>query len=133
MLTFPPEVVENGVTRYYKHAMNVAEANLIETHPTRLGLALNFTVCYWEILKEPMKACELIQKSYGAANGKLVSLDEASNEDSTLIMQLLKHNFALWTSTGYHDDRRCQSAPRTGGQSAIPRMRPSDSFCVLID
>merc|ERR1711971_867425 len=27
---------------FYKKAMDVAEANLNETHPTRLGLALNF-------------------------------------------------------------------------------------------
>jgi len=43
--------------------MDIATASLPETHPTRLGLALNFSVCYYEILKEPEKACELAKKS----------------------------------------------------------------------
>merc|ERR1712228_697154 len=62
----------------YQKAMNVAEANLNETHPTRLGLALNFSVCYYEILKEPEKACDLAKKSFDAAIEKLDTLNDAS-------------------------------------------------------
>jgi len=83
---------------YYKNAMDVAEANLNETHPTRLGLALNFSVCYYEILKEPEKACDLAKKSFDAAIEKLDTLNDASYKDSTLIMQLLRDNLTLWTS-----------------------------------
>jgi len=83
---------------YYKKAMDVAEANLNETHPTRLGLALNFSVCYYEILKEPEKACDLAKKSFDAAIEKLDTLNDASYKDSTLIMQLLRDNLTLWTS-----------------------------------
>merc|ERR1712244_26359 len=84
---------------YYKKAMDVAEANLNETHPTRLGLALNFSVCYYEILKEPEKACDLAKKSFDAAIEKLDTLNDASYKDSTLIMQLLRDNLTLWTSS----------------------------------
>jgi len=84
---------------YYKNAMDVAEANLNETHPTRLGLALNFSVCYYEILKEPEKACDLAKKSFDAAIEKLDTLNDASYKDSTLIMQLLRDNLTLWTSS----------------------------------
>jgi len=83
---------------YYKKAMDVAEANLNETHPTRLGLALNFSVCYYEILKKPEKACDLAKKSFDAAIEKLDTLNDASYKDSTLIMQLLRDNLTLWTS-----------------------------------
>jgi len=83
---------------YYKKAMDVAEAHLNETHPTRLGLALNFSVCYYEILKEPEKACDLAKKSFDAAIEKLDTLNDASYKDSTLIMQLLRDNLTLWTS-----------------------------------
>merc|ERR1712152_134050 len=85
-------------TEDYKDAMDVAEANLNETHPTRLGLALNFSICYYEILKKPEKACDLAKKSFDAAIEKLDTLNDASYKDSTLIMQLLRDNLTLWTS-----------------------------------
>ena len=90
--------------KYYKMAMDVAEENLNETHPTRLGLALNFSVCYYEILKEPEKACDLAKKSFDAAIEKLDTLNDASYKDSTLIMQLLRDNLTLWTSSNADDE-----------------------------
>merc|ERR1711978_50355 len=90
--------IKSKAEEYYKKAMDVAEANLNETHPTRLGLALNFSVCYYEILKKPEKACDLAKKSFDAAIEKLDTLNDASYKDSTLIMQLLRDNLTLWTS-----------------------------------
>jgi hypothetical protein len=89
--------------KFYKKAMDVAEANLNETHPTRLGLALNFSVCYYEILKKPEQACDLAKKSFDAAIEKLDTLNDASYKDSTLIMQLLRDNLTLWTSADNED------------------------------
>lgn len=83
---------------YYKKAMEIADAHLTETHPIRLGLALNYSVCYYEILKDPYKACEMAKKAFDQAISKLDKLDEASYKDSTLIMQLLRDNLTLWTS-----------------------------------
>merc|ERR1719229_1558682 len=57
---------KKNAEKHYQKAMDIAEANLNETHPTRLGLALNFSVCYYEILKEPEKACDLAKKSFDA-------------------------------------------------------------------
>jgi hypothetical protein len=91
--------------KYYQDAMTVAEENLNETHPTRLGLALNFSVCYYEILKKPEKACELAKKSFDAAIEKLDTLNDASYKDSTLIMQLLRDNLTLWTSADNEDEQ----------------------------
>jgi len=92
------EEIKSKAEEFYKKAMDVAEANLNETHPTRLGLALNFSVCYYEILKKPEKACDLAKKSFDAAIEKLDTLNDASYKDSTLIMQLLRDNLTLWTS-----------------------------------
>merc|ERR1712048_1379359 len=88
--------------KYYKDAMESAKKNLPETHPTRLGLALNFSVCYYEILKKPEDACKLAKEAFDAAIEKLDTLNDASYKDSTLIMQLLRDNLTLWTSS--HDD-----------------------------
>jgi len=97
------EDIKAKAEEFYKKAMDVAEANLNETHPTRLGLALNFSVCYYEILKKPEKACDLAKKSFDAAIEKLDTLNDASYKDSTLIMQLLRDNLTLWTSNNEDD------------------------------
>lgn len=82
----------------YENAMNVATDCLTETHPTRLGLALNFSVCYYEILKQPQDACNLAKQAFDQAIQKLDTLNDANYKDSTLIMQLLRDNLTLWTS-----------------------------------
>eukprot|EP00472_Partenskyella_glossopodia_P004471 CAMPEP_0197519290 /NCGR_PEP_ID=MMETSP1318-20131121/4548_1 /TAXON_ID=552666 /ORGANISM="Partenskyella glossopodia, Strain RCC365" /LENGTH=266 /DNA_ID=CAMNT_0043070171 /DNA_START=51 /DNA_END=851 /DNA_ORIENTATION=+ len=88
----------------YKQALEIAEEHLIPTHPIRLGLALNFSVCYYEILKDQTKACELAKSAFDAAISKLDSIDEASYKDSTLIMQLLRDNLTLWTTAEATED-----------------------------
>jgi len=70
---------------------------LHETSAIRLGLALNFSVCYYEILKEPEKACKMAKKAFDDAVTKLEGLPENEYKDSTLIMQLLRDNLTLWT------------------------------------
>jgi len=83
---------------YYKEAMDVASEKLETTHPTRLGLALNYSVCCYEILNKKDKACEIAKQAFDAAIEKLDTLNDASYKDSTLIMQLLRDNLTLWTS-----------------------------------
>jgi len=88
---------EQQAAKHYQEASEVAE-KLSPTHPIRLGLALNYSVCYYEILKDHKKACELAKKAFDDAISKLDQLDESSYKDSTLIMQLLRDNLTLWTS-----------------------------------
>lgn len=88
---------------YYKQAFELAECVLEPTHPIRLGLALNYSVCFYEILKDKKKACELAKDAFDDAISKLDKLEEADYKDSTLIMQLLRDNLTLWTSTDTED------------------------------
>uniref|UniRef100_F6WL19 14-3-3 protein epsilon n=2 Tax=Ciona TaxID=7718 RepID=F6WL19_CIOIN len=82
----------------YKAASDVAADNLPPTHPIRLGLALNFSVFYYEILNSSDRACKLAKKAFDDAIAELDTLSEESYKDSTLIMQLLRDNLTLWTS-----------------------------------
>lgn len=43
---------------------DIALAELAPTHPIRLGLALNFSVFYYEILNSPDRACNLAKQVY---------------------------------------------------------------------
>nr|AAC62003.2 14-3-3 epsilon [Schistosoma japonicum] len=79
----------------YKEAMKYAE-NLTVTHPIRLGLGLNFSVLYYEILNNPAKACDVAKTAFDLAIAELDTLSEESYKDSTLIMQLLRDNLNLW-------------------------------------
>ena len=82
----------------YNKAQEVANTELTSTHPIRLGLALNFSVFYYEILNSPDRACKLAKSAFDEAIAELDNLNEDSYKDSTLIMQLLRDNLTLWTS-----------------------------------
>jgi hypothetical protein len=90
------EKAKENYEKAFEQATNSSDP-LAPTHPIRLGLALNFSVCYFEILQQPDKACELAKNAFDDAIAKLDTLDEASYKDSTLIMQLLRENLTLWT------------------------------------
>lgn len=79
------------------------------THPIRLGLALNFSVFYYEIRDNQSKACELAKAAFDEAIAELDTLNEDSYKDSTLIMQLLRDNLTLWTSDERHPSEEAEN------------------------
>ncbi|KAL8531479.1 hypothetical protein ACS0TY_008173 [Phlomoides rotata] len=87
-----------GTMLAYKAAQDIALAELAPTHPIRLGLALNFSVFYYEILNASDRACSMAKQAFEEAIAELDTLGEESYKDSTLIMQLLRDNLTLWTS-----------------------------------
>jgi 14-3-3 protein epsilon len=91
---------------------------LTPTHPIRLGLALNFSVFYYEILNSPDRACHLAKQAFDDAIAELDSLSEESYRDSTLIMQLLRDNLTLWTSSDGNDAAEAPAAPKEEGAAA---------------
>ena len=76
----------------------MSTTHLEPTNPIRLGLALNFSVFYYEILNSPERACRLAKAAFDDAITELDNLTEDCYKDSTLIMQLLRDNLTLWTS-----------------------------------
>jgi|Transcript_15441 14-3-3 protein epsilon len=88
----------------YQTASEVAIAEMAPTHPIRLGLALNFSVFYYEVYSSPEKACMLAKAAFDDAMGVMDNLDEDQYKDSAQIMQLLRDNLTLWTSDMQQDD-----------------------------
>jgi 14-3-3 protein epsilon len=88
----------------YKAAQDTSLCELAPTHPIRLGLALNFSVFFYEIVNSPERACHLAKQAFDEAIAELDTLGEESYKDSTLIMQLLRDNLTLWTSDMQADE-----------------------------
>ncbi|XP_020582191.1 14-3-3-like protein C isoform X2 [Phalaenopsis equestris] len=110
----------------YQMASSTAEADLSPTHPIRLGLALNFSVFYYEIMNSPERACHLAKQAFDEAISELDTLSEESYKDSTLIMQLLRDNLTLWTSDIPEDEAE-ETAKETTSK-AITGERKNDGI-----
>ena len=54
-------VVESSQSSY-QEAFDIGKSKLQPTHPIRLGLALNFSVFYYEIIASPDRACHLAKQ-----------------------------------------------------------------------
>lgn len=73
---------------------------------------MNFSVFYYEILNSPDRACHLAKQAFDDAIAELDSLSEESYRDSTLIMQLLRDNLTLWTSSDGNEAENQSAAPK---------------------
>ena len=88
------EVSDNSLIEYTK-ALEEAEM-LNSTDTIKLGLALNFSVFYYEIISDHRKAIELAQKALDEAKNNIDQMEETDYKDATLILQLLSDNLNLW-------------------------------------
>ena len=108
----------------FQNATDVAQTELTPTHPIRLGLALNFSVFYYEILNSPDRACHLAKQAFDDAIAELDSLSEESYRDSTLIMQLLRDNLTLWTSSDGGEPDAAAGEAKGEEKAAEPATEP---------
>ncbi|KAL0949922.1 hypothetical protein HGRIS_009950 [Hohenbuehelia grisea] len=87
----------NAYKMAYKHALT----NLEPMHPTRLGLALNFSVFYHDVRKSPERACHLAKSAFDDAVLTLNSPESGGMQnlrDSLMILQLLRDDLILWSA-----------------------------------
>jgi 14-3-3 protein epsilon len=59
----------------YKAATEKADADLKTTHPIRLGLALNYSVFYYEVKKDPQQACLIAKQAFDNAIGDIDQIE----------------------------------------------------------
>ena len=72
------------------------EITLPPCNPIKLGLALNFSVFHYEVLKNHKAACELADQALQNALDKIDELEEDDFRDAKSIIELLKENLTLW-------------------------------------
>ncbi|CAE8694367.1 unnamed protein product, partial [Polarella glacialis] len=82
------------------HAEVAAAAvkDLAATDPIRLGHALSYSVFQYEVLGQQDEACKMARTAFEDALAELDNLAEDSYRDTTLLMQLLRDQLALWNS-----------------------------------
>jgi 14-3-3 protein epsilon len=88
----------------YKQASDSAK-NLPGIHPIALGLALNFSVFYYEVMNDHETACKIAQETLDAANKELPGIDEDddTHRDAISIINLLRENLEMWKIEGEDD------------------------------
>jgi|LauGreDrversion4_2_1035121.scaffolds.fasta_scaffold256091_2 14-3-3 protein epsilon len=91
------EKVTNAALNSYKTAVEAAK-NLSAINPIYLGLSLNFTVFYYEVLNDHETACKIAKDTLDHANKENPNLDEddESHRDAYPIINLLKENLEMW-------------------------------------
>jgi 14-3-3 protein epsilon len=89
------DVVEESF-KAYQEAYGIATEHLKTINPIRLGLALNFSVFYYESKNDPAKACEMAKSAFDDAISASEELSGKDYKDSTMIMQLIRDNLTLW-------------------------------------
>ena len=87
------EEVKNNALKAYDEANAIS---LPPCNPIKLGLALNFSVFHYEVMKNHSAACKLADESLQNALDKIDELEEDDFRDAKSIIELLKENLTLW-------------------------------------
>ena len=69
-------------------------------NPIKLGLALNLSVFYYEVVGDKEQACKLAQETLDKSKEALNGVDEEEDEvkDAMSIVNLLQENLSMWNS-----------------------------------
>jgi 14-3-3 protein epsilon len=98
------EKAANDAEAAYKAAFDIAEKEIPISSSTRLGLALNFSVFYYEIKNLKAEACQIAKNAFEESIKILDELEDKKAKDTILIIQLLKENLILWNNEMNEDE-----------------------------
>ena len=97
------EQVKQNALKAYNEANQIA---LPPCNPIKLGLALNFSVFHYEVMKNHKAACELADRALQDALDKIDELEEDDFRDAKSIIELLKENLTLWKEEEEGEDNQ---------------------------
>ena len=81
--------MKSGALKGYQESDKFSKS-LNACNPIRLGLALNYSVFYYEVMSDHKKACELGEAALQDALEKIDDVDEETFRDAKSIIELLK-------------------------------------------
>ena len=94
----------HSAEKAYKDAYEIAEKHIPIQNSIRLGLALNFSVFYYEIKLLKEEACQIAKNAFEEAIKIVDDLERNKAKDTLLIIQLLKENLILWNNDNNEDE-----------------------------
>ena len=97
------ETVKQKALNAYEEADKI---QLPPCNPIKLGLALNYSVFHYEVMKNHKKACELADNALTDALDKIDELQEDDFRDAKSIIELLKENLTLWKEEEEGEDNQ---------------------------
>ena len=89
------EETKQGALEGYQEAQKLCES-LNACNPIRIGLALNFSVFYYEVMNDHKKAVVIGEQALTDALEKIDEVDEELFREAKSIIELLKENLSLW-------------------------------------
>jgi len=96
--------VSENASHAYKNASDLSK-ELPPTHPIGLGLALNYSVFFYEVLEDHKKACQIAKETLDAVAPLLENADDNEDlADSVSIVNLLKENLEMWSTENEDND-----------------------------
>lgn len=78
--------IVNKASKAYDEATKIATADLETTDPIRLGLALNYSVFFYEIKNDAKTACNMAKTAFDEAIVDIENIKDSNYKDSTTIM-----------------------------------------------
>jgi len=81
----------------YLKGTEMSRDYLLVTHPTRLGLTLNFAIFTAAVLEDKDRALEIAAEAYEAAVSELDNISEEAYAACTLTLRLIKDQIDEWS------------------------------------
>jgi len=111
----------------YSEAFEMSKIEMKSPHPIRLGLALNYSVFFYEIMDERTRACKIAKEAFDEAMKDMDTVKMSSFKDSSLIMQLLRDNLTLWTTNTSDDEEVNEPTQVVSAETQQQRLNSNES------
>lgn len=89
------KAMERAVTSY-NDALHLAQNTLLYTHPVRLGLALNMSVFYHEIVRDPVTSIKIASSALASCLQSLEGMPEIVYQETAPFIRALSENLCDW-------------------------------------
>jgi 14-3-3 protein epsilon len=92
------EMAVEDATNAYTAALAEAKAHLLDTHPLKLGLLLNYAIFQHEVLNERESAILTARQALYGAKKDLISIPDEAQMDTEELCNSLADNLKTWES-----------------------------------